>query len=303
MDFDFLKPARYFFILSTILTAVSVVLLFVPGPRVSIEFTGGTRMEIAAANKEVTAETVVATLQSFSAEESLNPTVNKIGNGNFVIRIRGIDNATHTELLKHLQEKLGDVEETQYTTIGPTVGETLKQRAAIALAVASLGIILYLALVFRKVPRRYSPWKFGVIAVLTLLHDVMITVGIFVIISHYTAFEVDTLFVTALLTILGYSVNDTIIVFDRIRDNIFAQERKEEFPQLANRSVNQTWIRSCFTSGSTLIMLISLYFLGSPSIKWFALTLVVGIILGTYSSIFVATPLLVYWHKRSNKHS
>jgi preprotein translocase subunit SecF len=125
------------------------------------------------------------------------------------------------------------------------VGETLKQRAAIALAVASLGIILYLALVFRKVPRRYSPWKFGVIAVLTLLHDVMITVGIFVIISHYTAFEVDTLFVTALLTILGYSVNDTIIVFDRIRDNIFAQERKEEFPQLANRSVNQTWIRSC----------------------------------------------------------
>lgn len=303
MDFDFLKPAKYFFILSTILTAVSIVLLFAPGPRVSIEFTGGTRMEIAVDSKEVTPDAVTQAVNSFSAPEALNPTVNKVSNGNFVIRIRGIDNATHTALLAHLQQKLGSLEEAQYTTIGPTVGETLKQRAAIALAVASLGIILYLAVVFRKVPRRYSPWKFGVVAVLTLLHDVMITVGIFVIISRYTAFEVDTLFVTALLTILGYSVNDTIIVFDRIRDNIFAQERKEEFPILANRSINQTWVRSCFTSGSTLIMLVALYYLGSPSIKWFALTLVVGILLGTYSSIFVATPLLVYWHKRTNKHS
>ncbi len=170
--------------------------------------------------------------------------------------------------------------------------------AIYAILAASLGIILYLAFAFRKIPRKYSPWKFGLVAVLTLLHDVMVTVGIFVILSHYTNFEVDTLFVTALLTILGYSVNDTIIVFDRIRDNLFFEERKETFAITANKAVNQTWKRSCYTSGSTLIMLCSLFFLGSASIHWFVLALIVGIILGTYSSIFVATPLLVYWNRK-----
>ncbi len=302
MNFDFLKPAKYFFVLSTVLTVAAIVLLFVPGPRLSIEFTGGTRMELAAAGSGMTADAISAALKEFPGEP-LTPTVNKIGNGNFVVRIRGIDNETHGRLVSHMNAKLGDVEEVSYTTIGPTVGETLKQRAAFALLAASVGIIIYLALAFRKVPRRYSPWKFGVVAVLTLLHDVMITVGIFVIISRFTAFEVDTLFVTALLTILGYSVNDTIIVMDRIRDNIFIQERKEDFSVLANRSVNQTWVRSCFTSGGVLIMLLALFFMGSESIKWFVLTLIVGILLGTYSSIFVATPLLVYWNERDKKVS
>ncbi len=302
MNFDFLKPAKYFFVLSTVLTVASIVLLFVPGPRMSIEFTGGTRMEIATATG-VTTEKVAGAMQEFKTAEPITPTINKLGNGNFLIRLRGLDTETHNQLIAHLQSKLGTVNEVQYTTIGPTVGETLKQRAGFALIAASLGIILYLAIAFRKIPRRYSPWKFGVVAVLTLLHDVMITVGIFVIISRYTAFEIDTLFVTALLTILGYSVNDTIIVMDRIRDNIFAQERKEDFSSLANRSVNQTWVRSCYTSGGVLIMLFALFFLGSESIKWFVLTLIVGILLGTYSSIFVATPLLVYWNERSKKHS
>lgn len=303
MNFDFLKPAKYFFLLSTALTVASIVLLFVPGPRLSIEFTGGTRMEVNTSTG-TTAEQVSGAMQQFTInDKQISSTVNKVGNGNFVVRMSGIDTDTHNKLIAHLQSKLGQVNEVQYTTIGPTVGETLKRRAAFALIAASIGIILYLAIAFRKIPRRYSPWKFGVVAVLTLLHDVMITVGIFVIISHYTAFEVDTLFVTALLTILGYSVNDTIIVMDRIRDNIFAQERKEDFSVLANRSINQTWVRSCFTSGSTLIMLLSLFFLGSVSIKWFALTLIVGISLGTYSSIFVATPLLVYWNERAKKHS
>lgn len=302
MNFDFLKPAKYFFVLSSVATIASIVLVFVPGPRMSIEFTGGTRMEFATATGTTT-EKVAAAVQSFQVKEPLGSTINKIGNGNFLLRMRGLDTETHNQLISHLSSKLGAVNEVQYTTIGPTVGETLKHRAAFALVTASLGIILYLAIAFRKIPRRYSPWKFGVVAVLTLLHDVMITVGIFVIISHYTAFEVDTLFVTALLTILGYSVNDTIIVMDRIRDNIFAQERKEDFGSLANRSVNQTWVRSCYTSGSVLIMLLALFFLGSESIKWFVLTLVVGILLGTYSSIFVATPLLVYWNERTKKHS
>lgn len=299
-QFDFLRPAKYFFVISTVATLVSIVLLIVPGPHYSIEFTGGTRSELMVPDDK-TQQDVSAAFTSFEGT-TIVPTVNRLQNGNFVVRMKGIDDETHKALLAHLTSSLGDVSEVQYTTIGPTVGDTLKIRAIYALIAASIGIIVYLAFAFRKIPRRYSPWKFGIVAVATLLHDVMVTVGIFVILSRFTNFEADTLFVTALLTILGYSVNDTIIIFDRIRDNLFIQERKEDFATIANRSVNQTWKRSTYTSTSTLIMLFSLFFLGSESIKWFVLTLIIGITLGTYSSIFVATPLLVYWNKRQPHH-
>jgi preprotein translocase subunit SecF len=298
---DFLRLAKKLFFLSAILSVVSLVLLIVPGPRMSIEFTGGTRMELAASGTGVTAAGITTALQEFPGDP-LNPTVNRIGNGNYVVRIRGIDNETHGRLVTHMNAKLGDVEEVSYTTIGPTVGETLKQRAVLALLVAGAAIILYLALAFRKVPRRYSPWKFGITAVVTMIHDLLITAGIFVVISRYTAFEIDTLFVTALLTVLGYSVNDRVVIFDRIRENLFVQERKDDFETIVRRSVGQIWKRSLFTGTSVLIMLFCLLFLGSETLRWFALTLVIGIVLGTYSSIFVATPLLVYWNSRS-KHS
>lgn len=291
---DFLKPAKFFFIISSVATLISIGLFVVPGPELSIEFTGGTRMEIKVAAGK-TAENVKNAVESLK----ITSTVNALQNGNFLVRMKNLTDGEHTSLLSTLGTSLGDVTEIQYTTIGPTVGSTLKVRAVYALIAASIGIILYLAFAFRKIPRRYSPWKFGVVAVATLLHDVMVTVGIMTILSHYTSFEADTLFVTALLTILGYSVNDTIIVFDRIRDNLFVQERKQTFAEVANLSVNQTWKRSCYTSGSTLIMLLALFLLGSSSIQWFVLTLIIGIVLGTYSSIFVATPLLVYWNERS----
>jgi len=296
---DFLKPAKYFFILSAILTAASIVLLIVPGPVLSVEFTGGTRMEVAIPS--TTSAEISEALKGFQGAE-LSAIVNKMQNGNFLVRMKEIDNETHKALNTYLDESFEQVRIEQYTTIGPTVGATLKSRAVYAIIAAALGIILYLAFSFRKIPRKYSPWKFGVVAVATLLHDVMITVGVFVILSRYTTFEVDTLFVTALLTILGYSVNDTIIVFDRIRDNLFLQERKEDFALIANRAIGQTWKRSTYTSASTLIMLGSLLFFGTQSTQWFVLTLIVGISLGTYSSIFVATPLLVYWSERNRQH-
>ncbi len=297
MDFDFLKPAKYSFIISIILTVVSIVLVFYPGPRLSIEFTGGTRMELSVAKKTVTTQEVTDALSRFPGE-TLNAIVNKLQNGNFLIRMKGIGDETHKALLAYLKTPLGPIDQVQYTTIGPTVGETLKVRAGYAILAASLGIIAYLAFAFRKIPRKYSPWKFGVVAVVALLHDVMVTTGIFTIMSYYTSFEVDTLFVTALLTILGYSVNDTIIIFDRIRDNLFVQERKESFAAVANRSINQVWMRSVFTSTATLIMLFSLLLLGSASTHWFVLTLIIGIVFGTYSSIFIAVPFLVFWNDR-----
>jgi len=295
---SFLRPAKFFLGLSAVLVLTSIVLLIVPGPKLSIDFTGGTLIELTLQEGQ-TKEKVSEALATFEGEEPLgNISMSTTKEGHLLMRMRDISNEEHLALIEHLESTVGDVEEQQFTTIGPTVGQSLKQRAVIAIVLASVAIVLYLAFAFRNVPRKLSPWRFGVIAVITLIHDIMITVGVFVILSHVTSFEVDTLFITALLTILGYSVNDTIIIFDRIRDNLTEQSRGEEFAQVADRSLQQSITRSINTTGSTLIMLIALFTLGSESIRWFILTLIVGMVVGTYSSIFLATPLLVYWKKK-----
>lgn len=292
---DFMKPAKYFFALSGAATLVSVVLLFYPGPHLSIEFTGGTRIELTASDTAVTQQAMHDAIDSFSSD--LTATVNKTQDGTFIIRMKTIDQETNQKLLAHIQEKVGAVEETRYTTIGPTVGATLKRQALWALLTAAICIVLYVAWSFRKLPKKLSPWKCGIVVVITLFHDVLITAGIFTVLSYTTSFEMDTLFTTAILTIFGYSVNDTIIVFDRIRENLFLQERNEDFASIANRSLVQSITRSVYTGMSVEIMLFSLVLFGSASTFWFALALMIGIGLGTYSSIFVATPFLVYWRK------
>lgn len=294
-----LKPAKFFLGLSTALVITSVILFIVPGPKLSIDFTGGTLMELRIP-EETTKERIQEVLDQFESETALgNVAITTTKDNSVLLRMRDISNAEHLALLEHVQSEIDPVKEMQFTTIGPTVGESLKERSIWALIIASIAIVLYIAFVFRKIPRKLSPWRFGIIAVITLLHDVLITVGVFVIISHTTTFEFDTLFITALLTILGYSVNDTIVIFDRIRDNLADQGRKEDFATVADRSLNDSITRSINTSASTLIMLCSLFILGSESIRWFVLALIVGTIIGTYSSLFLATPLLVYWKKKS----
>ncbi|MCB9808195.1 protein translocase subunit SecF [Candidatus Peribacteria bacterium] len=296
---SFLKPAKFFLGLSAALMLTSAILLFVPGPNLSIDFTGGTLMEVSVP-VDTPKETMEETLATFEGEVPLgNVAISATKSSSFLLRMRDISNEEHLALLKHMRAEMGQVKELQFTTIGPTVGASLKKRSVWALFTASIAIVLYIAFAFRKIPRKLSPWRFGIIAVVTLLHDVLITVGIFVVMSHVTSFEFDTLFITALLTILGYSVNDTIVIFDRIRDNLAEQGRKEEFAEVADRSLAQSITRSINTSVSTLIMLCCLFILGSESIRWFVLTLIVGAIIGTYSSIFLATPLLVYWKKKS----
>lgn len=278
---------------------MSLVLLIVPGPVMSIDFTGGTLVELAVP-EETTKETMHSVLGSFQSETPLgNIAISRTKDSSFLVRMRDLSNKEHLALVDHLEKELGTIAERQFTTIGPTVGASLKKRAVWALIIAAVAIVIYIAFAFRKIPRKLSPWRFGIIAVITLLHDVAITVGVFVVISNVTSFEFDTLFITALLTILGYSVNDTIVIFDRIRDNLANQERGEDFAAVAERSLQQSIPRSINTSVSTLIMLFSLFFLGSESVRWFVLTLIVGAVIGTYSSIFLATPLLVHWRSKS----
>jgi len=295
---DFIKLGKIFSCISAVLVLASIVFFLVPGPRLSIEFAGGTLMEITPPEGKGKEELDMA-LRTFASEQELgNVSLTRTKTGSFFLRMRTLSNEEHTALMGHLTAELGNVEESQFTTIGPTVGESLKQRSLIALGVACIAIIVYIAIAFRKIPRRLSSWKFGIAAVIALLHDVCITTGIFVVLSHTTTFEFDTLYVTALLTIIGYSVNDTIVIFDRIRENLILQEGHMRLEELITQSFRQTFTRTLSTGISTLIMLTALFFLASESIRWFALALIIGIVIGTYSSYFIAPSVLMLWRKR-----
>lgn len=219
-----------------------------------------------------------------------------------IIKLKHLSKESHDQLRTKLTEKLGAFEEVTFNTIGPTIGNSMKTWAYIALAIALAAIILYIALAFRKIPKHLNPWRFGACAIIALAHDIIIVTGIFAILGHYIpTVEIDALFITALLTILGFSVHDTIVVFDRLRENIRIKGSNESFTTITNESLTQTMARSINTSLSTLITLLALYFLGSESIQWFVLALILGTLVGTYSSIFTASPILVAWSNLQNK--
>jgi len=240
----------------------------------------------------------LATLVLPGDKELGNVTLSVTQKDHIFVRMRDLSNEEHLTLGEHLRNTIGRVEEFQFTTIGPTVGETLKYRAMWALLIAWIAIILYIALAFRKVPKGLSPWTFGLAAVLALVHDILLIMGLFVILAQMTNFEMDMLFVSALLSIMGYSVNDTIVIFDRIRGNLQEHGRRENLETIVERSIRETLSRTLNTGIGALIMLFALFFFGAESIRWFILTLIVGTVVGTYSSFFVATPLLMLWQKK-----
>lgn len=295
---SFTRLAGFFLPVSAVLVVASLVAFVYPGPKLSIEFTGGTLIELRLP-EGVTMERLETALRDVRFGEAALADVDvTAGGGSYFVRTQTIDNNEHAQLLAALAEDLGDVQELQYTTIGPTVGASLKTRALYALVAALVAIVLYVAAAFRKIPSHLSPWSFGIVAIIALLHDVAITLGIFTILSHVTTFQMDTLFVSALLSIMGYSVSDTIVIFDRIRDNLFAEGKRGDFTRIAEQSLRQSLTRTLNTGLGALIMLFALFFFGSESIRWFILALIVGTLVGTYSSFFIATPLLALWRKR-----
>jgi len=258
--------------------------------QLGIDFTGGTLIELRFQD----------TSKDFSSD--LGTAINAVVPGevsqvtvtdqhSYIIQGKTLTNEQYEKIKAEVRQKFGSFEEIKYNTIGPKIGDTLKQKAVTAVCLSLVAIVLYLAYAFRKVPKRVSPWRFGICAVIALIHDALATMGVFALMGY----EVDALFITALLTIIGFSVHDTIVVFDRIRENLKYQGRDDTFTHVADLSLNQTLSRSINTSVSTLITLAALYVLGAASLKTFLFALLFGITIGTYSSIFVATPLLVMW--------
>jgi len=259
-----------------------------------IDFRGGTQLEITLEKSPSEGE-LRQKLTGLQQVRGLS--LAKTDDGAFLMRILPISEAEHRAILQELETDFGQVTERQFQTVGPSVSQDLTRKAIIAVVAAALLIVIYLAYSFRGLTAPISSWRFGLTAVIALLHDLFITLGVFAILAHFFNWEVDASFITAMLTVMGFSVHDTIVVFDRIREN--AARRRElaenDFELLADQSLSQTLNRSLATSLTVVFTLTALAVLGGESIRPFIMTLLVGIVVGTYSSIFTATPLVVVW--------
>lgn len=278
-----MKFKYWYFAVSLIVILPGLFFLARYGLRLSIDFTGGSVVEVQTKIPEKT----VAALNVLS--------VQKTGSGTYIYRTKPIDTKVKEQAFK-------DSKVLRFETVGPVIGKELTEKAIIAVVLSSLMIVLYIAYAFRQIPAPYKSWKFGVSAVVALLHDVLVVVGAFSILGHFLGVEIDALFVTALLTVIGFSVHDTIVVFDRIRENL-RKDNRAPFEEVVNHSLLETLARSLTTSLTVLFTLLALILFGGESIRWFTVALFVGIFSGTYSSIFNAAPLLVLWEERDTVRS
>ena len=291
-----IRYRKIFFLVSGILLLVSIAAMFVYDFRTSIDFKGGTLTEVKFSERPAQTETELKIEALNMGGFSVRPS----GDFNYTIRTKELSLDERQELI----QTLGNPVVERQNTIGPIAGAELKSKAVKAVGVVMLMIVLFITFAFRKVSRPVSSWKYGLATIIALAHDVVIPTGIFVILGHYIGIEIDLLFVTGLLAILGYSVHDTIVVFDRVRENLHVNAEgnmKEEFETTVGKSVAQTFGRSINTSLTIFITLLALFLVGSPATKDFALLLIIGVIIGTYSSIFVASPLLVTFYKWQKK--
>lgn len=283
---EFIKYKKIPYIISGALIVLSLISFLLFGLKWGIEFTGGSIMEIEYKENRPSVDELKNTLSNLNLEEFY---IQPVGENGFMIRMPDISSKTYYEM----KEVLGDnVSEKYFESIGPAVGEELKRKSVIGVSLASLAIITYIAITFKGVSKPIKSWQYGLIAfAVDLFHDVLIVLGIFSFIGHFLGVQVTIPIIVALLTILGYSINDTIVIFDRVRENLI-KKSSEEFDIIVNKSLNETISRSINTSVTTLFALIPILFFGGETLRYFILALVTGVVIGTYSSIFIAGPLL-----------
>jgi preprotein translocase subunit SecF len=291
-----------FYILSALLLAISIWAMTNYGFNFGIDFKGGAITEVSYPAGRPTQEAVKSEVDKLTlGGYILQPT----GEQNFVIRTRELTQTEKASLNNALSlNGANNFTEIRFNSIGPSIGNELRQKAYLAIGIVILCIVLFITFAFRKVSEPVASWKYGLATVVALVHDVIIPTGLFIIYIHYFGGEIDTLFVSALLAILGFSVHDTIVVFDRVRENLRENRehrRKENFTDTVGHSLSQTFGRSINTSLTIFLVLLALYLFGGESTRNFAFVLIIGIIAGTYSSIFVASPLLVTLHNLQSK--
>lgn len=296
MNFQFTKYSKLYYALSGILIIVSIASLIMFGLKFGIEFTGGSNMQLEFASQRPSNEVITQAVSEFKLGEVI---IQPTGAKGAILQFKGVDEATHQQILAKINSASA-VTETSFQFIGPSIGQELKNKTTIAVLLALLAITVYIAFAFRKVSRPVSSWKYGITSLVALIHDVIIPLGVFSILGKLYNVEITIPIIAALLTILGFSVHDTIVIFDRIRENIL-RKGMGQFEETVNLSLNQTIGRSISTVATVLLVMFSLLFFGGETLKYFSLSLIIGITSGAYSSIFIASPLLVSWKKRDEK--
>lgn len=288
----------FMFWFSITLVFTSVVLLSVYGLNLGVDFRGGSVVELAfnspAGGQRPALEDIKNTLAQIGIADI---SVNYAGDDEVIIKTKELAEDEHQKILAVLEEKNPGIEEKKFDSVGPVIGDELKRKSITAISLVLSAVIIYIAIVFRKLSKTLSPWIMGFAAIVALMHDVLIPLGVFAILGKFYSVEISAVFVAAVLTILGYSVADTVVVFDRVRENVI-RGSSGSFPDIVHKSIMQTLSRSLNTTFTTLLSLFAIFFFGGESIRYFALALIMGIFLGAYSSIFVASPLMVWLSKR-----
>lgn len=292
---------KIFYGLTIVIVIASIAAISVWGLKPGIDFKGGSILEVEYANVRPESEVLREQLKDIDlGEYSIRPTRDR----GYILRMKDLTEPEHASVLSALKKTDNSLIEKRFSSIGPLLGREAAGKAYISIAIVILAIILFITFAFRHVSKPVSSWKYGVIAIIALMHDVLVPTGAFAALGYFKGYEIDTLFVTALLVILGFSIHDTIVVFDRVRENLRRNEEyreKKSFDTIVGEGINQTFVRSINTSFTTLIALIALYIWGPEVTQAFSLALIIGIIAGTYSSIFLASPLLVTverWQKK-----
>ena len=290
-----IQKRKYAYVFSIAITTLSMVALAVWGLKFGIDFKGGTLMEV-----QFTTDPAPESKQVIEALDPIglqSLTVQPTDNNAILLRYLSSDENANDQVIEKLKGIDKDVTQLRTNFIGGSVSGQMKKNAIMGVVLASIGIALYIAWAFRRVAYPVTSWEYGIGAVIALGHDILVTIGVFAVLGHFYGIEVGVPFIAALLTILGYSVNDTIVVYDRVRENLLREHGKVDFEETVNRSLNQTLGRSVNTSMTVIITLIAITLFGGESIRYFSLAILIGVAFGTYSSIYVASALLVTRYK------
>lgn len=288
------KTYTIMFWVSIALAITAVVVILVLGLNLGVDFKGGSVLELEFVNERPEIETIQKSLPGFK-DLSMTPS----GTNGMIIRTGELSEQNHQIILNKFKTAFptSGLKERKFDSVGPLIGNELKNKSVTAIILVLLGVIIYIAIVFRKLSRVLPGWAMGLAAIVALAHDVVIPTGVFALLGNFYGIEVSAVFVAAALTVLGYSVSDTVVIFDRIRENVLREGTKDGFGEVVHRSIMQTLTRSLNTTFTTLLSLIAIYLFGGESIKYFALAMIMGIFLGAYSSIFIASPLLVWLNR------
>ncbi|MCR4312039.1 MAG: protein translocase subunit SecF [Candidatus Uhrbacteria bacterium] len=291
--FNIIGRSKLWLAISGAILTLAIASLFIFGLNFGIDFTGGSVLQISATNTSVDA------LRESMNASGFDAVVQSAGTDSYFLRLGPLSEEEHQAVLKVVHSVSPDAVESKFDSVGPVIGDELKSKSSKAVVIMLVMIALYIAWAFRKVSTPVSSWKYGVVTMIAAFHDVIIPLGVFSVLGHFFGYQVDTAFVAAVLTVLGYSINDTIVVLDRTRENLTRNRHSDRpFGETVNSSIVQTLGRSMNTTLTTLLPLLAIVIVGGETIRPFALALMIGIAAGAYSSIFVASPLLVLWEKK-----